>query len=217
MDWQAQGSNETLTVQEPDHDDDEFKGLSDDEEDDQDEDDVSVEKQTALNYLLFQLGSIIRRELGKAITPGPRSDSALIPKTAALQLLTALCNTLPDETLRHSAETILSPLIHLTSPERSITAHSTADFKSAHEELINNATELQDTLREKLGTTIFVRVLQQVQSAARERREERRAKRKVEAVTRPEVGERKKAKRVEREKERKREKNEFHRGKRRGW
>ena len=217
MAWHDQARNGTLAVQEPDQDE-EFKGLSDeDEAEEQEEEEVAEEGQTALEHLLSQLGSIIRRELGKAFTPGPRQESALIPKTAALQLLTAMCNTLPDETLQQSAQTILSPLLHLTSPDRSITAHSTADFKATHEELIKNATELQDALREKLGTGRFVQVLQLVQNAQRERREERRAKRKVDAVVRPEVVARKKAKRVEREKERKREKNEFHRGRRRGW
>jgi U3 small nucleolar RNA-associated protein 20 len=218
--WHAQGSNGVLAVQEPNDAEDEFRGLSDAEDQ---EDEVGNESagdgdsQTALEYLLSQLGSIIRRELGKATTPGPRQDTALIPKTAALQLLSALCNTLPTSTLSTSAETILSPLIHLTSPDRSIPAHVTTEFKTTHEELVKNATELQDSLRDKLGTTSFVKVLQRVQGAQRERREERRAKRKVDAVVRPEILARKKAKRVEREKERKREKNEFHRGKRRGW
>jgi U3 small nucleolar RNA-associated protein 20 len=218
IEWHAQGSKGVLAVQESEEAEEEFQGLSGGEDaEEEDETANDADAQTALEYLLSQLGAIIRRELGKATTPGPRQDTALIPKTAALQLLSAMCNTLPDETLQASATTILSPLIHLTSPDRSIPAHVTQDFKATHEELVKNATELQDSLREKLGTSTFVKVLQKVQGAQRERREERRAKRKVDAVVRPEVMARKKAKRVEREKERKREKNEFHRGKRRGW
>jgi U3 small nucleolar RNA-associated protein 20 len=217
MNWQADASNGSPALKDLGEAGDEFHGFSGDEQDDEEDSDDSSAKQTALAYLLVQLGAIIRREPGKALTPGPRQADTLIPKAAALQLLTALTNTLPEDTLNEVADIILAPLAHLTSPDLSITSHSTADFKTAHEEILRNATELQDTLRDKLGTTAFVHALQLVKNAQRERREERRAKRKVEAVARPDLVARKKAKRIERLKDKRTVKNAMERGKRRGW
>ncbi|KIW03162.1 uncharacterized protein PV09_05805 [Verruconis gallopava] len=214
--WQSNASS-MLAVKELDDNEEVFQGLSDAEEEEQEDVENVDDNLTAIKYLLSKLAAIIRRQLGKMIVPGPRQADSLLPKSAALSLLAALCNTLSLEALEESAVVILEPLVHLTSPDLSVTSFSTADFKNAHEELVTNATELQDTLRNKLGTSAFVDALQRVKAARSARREERRAKRKIDAVARPEIAAKKKAKRMERESEKRRAKNSLERGRRRGW
>jgi len=198
--------------------DDEFRGVSEDEQEVAEEvPAVSDTEQSATQYLLSQLAAIIRREPSKTTPGNPRQASTLIPKTSALQLLAAMCDSLSLPTLQASSNIILSPLVHLTSPDLSVSAYSTADYKTAHEELVKTATELQDSLRGKLGTTIFIEALQNVNSVQRKKADERRTKRRVDAVARPEVVARKRTKRAERDKERRREINAVERGRRRGW
>ena len=179
-----------------------------------------MEDKTAIAHLFESLAAILRREPAKArdlSQPLTRRADTLYPKSAAMQLMAVLSNAIPTSAIQDSSETVLLPLVHLTNPEVTAPSNSDASFKEAYDELVNNATELVDLLQKKLGTTEFVDTLQRVKKGIFERREEKRRKRKIEAVSMPEVVERRKARKREGEKIRRRERNLKERGKRRGW
>ncbi|KAF2402385.1 hypothetical protein EJ06DRAFT_580648 [Trichodelitschia bisporula] len=192
-----------------------------DEEDVSDED-VEEKKSfgTALEYMFARLTVVLRREPRKPKDPSQpllRPAKLLYPKTAALQLVSALCATLPVEALTPSLEIVLLPLIHLT--DTSITAPTSSDlaFTETYEALVRDATELMDLLQKKLGTTEYVNVMQKVKKGMQEKRDDRRTKRRIEAITMPEKVEKVKKRKREAEKARRKEKGALHRGQRRGW
>jgi U3 small nucleolar RNA-associated protein 20 len=175
-----------------------------------DDDEEPSQKTTALRYLVLELAATLKRNT-------EAKNSTLIPRSAALKLITALCTTLPRTELEPCLEAIMHPLIHLTDP--SITAPPTADdaFKEAYAELVAGATELMDLLQKKLGTVEFVRVLQAAKGKIAEHRDERRRKRRIEAVAQPEVAERRKTRKKEKVKVKKKERITTFRSRRRGW
>ncbi|KAF2862963.1 hypothetical protein K470DRAFT_255477 [Piedraia hortae CBS 480.64] len=106
---------------------------------------------------------------------------------------------------------LLRPLLALTSP--------VAALPGSYKPIVALAHEILDLLRTKAtgGAEGFNNAMRIATAQARERRDERRQKRRIEAVTDPvKVGELKRRKR-EREKNKKREKNERGRGRRRGY
>jgi U3 small nucleolar RNA-associated protein 20 len=74
-----------------------------------------------------------------------------------------------------------------------------------------------DALQRQFGTSEFVKAVGEVKTQIAARRDERRRKRKVEAVAAPEVREKRKVRKREKEKVRRKEKSFVQRGKRRGW
>ena len=99
-------------------------------------DDVAVEEnssqsRTVLEFIFQRLSSILRRE--------PRTTRApsLIPKTASLQLLAALCKRLPSSALIESVDTILLPLHNLTDPSIAAPFSTDEGFKTAHQTLVS--------------------------------------------------------------------------------
>jgi U3 small nucleolar RNA-associated protein 20 len=196
--------------------------LDDEAESEDDDEDFQEDRQmvAAIDHLFHVLAGITRRELRKPEDPSQaiyRRADVLYPKTAALQLTAALCTTLPAASLTPSIDTILLPLIHLT--DTNITAPTSQDpsFTDAYNALITNATELMDLLQNKLGTTAYVQVLQRVKKGMQAKRDERRIKRKIQAVSMPERAEVAKKRKRESDKVKRREKGEIARGKRRGW
>lgn len=115
----------------------------------------------------------------------PRA-AALVPKVAALDIISILVGTLPADKLQPSLHALLIPLHQLTDP--SIPIPSTIDeaFKTRHEALRNKATETMDALQRKFGTADYTAELLAVRERARRRREGRSRKRKIEAVIQPE-------------------------------
>ncbi|EON63763.1 hypothetical protein W97_02991 [Coniosporium apollinis CBS 100218] len=169
------------------------------------------EQKTVLQYLIERLCSVLRRE------PSSNRAPSLYTHTASLQLLAALCNSLPTSALQPSLPTILLPLHNLTDPAIAVPHSSDQAFVVAHKALRSTAQELMAALQAKLGTSEYVRVLQGVRQGVRERREGRRVKRRIEAVREPEkVGREKRIKR-EREKGKRKERSGEQRGRRRGW
>ncbi|KAJ9665174.1 U3 snoRNP protein [Coniosporium apollinis] len=169
------------------------------------------ERKTALQHLIERLSAILRRE------PPTNRAPSLYAHTASLQLLAALCNSLPTSSLQPSLPTLLLPLHNLTDPAIAVPHSSDPAFVAAHKALRSTAQELMAALQAKLGTSEYVRVLQGVREGVRERREGRRVKRRIEAVREPEkVGREKRVKR-EREKGKRKERSEEQRGRRRGW
>ena len=72
-------------------------------------------------------------------------------------------------------------------------------------------------LQKRMGTQEFLNVMSEVQKGVKARREERRTKRKIEAVAAPERFEREKKRRHDVARARKKERGREERGKRRGW
>lgn len=177
-----------------------------------------TQRPMAVDYLLHKLSKIIRRQPSKIREnhgrPLKRADS-VIPKSAALHVVAKLVDTLQKNLLSTSAEIILQPLVHLNEGADAATYDAT--YNEAMQQLNSSALEVLDKLQKKLGTTKYVNALQAVKKGVKERRDERRTKRKIEAVAQPEKAERYKRKKQESLKARRKEKNSVARGHRRGW
>ncbi|KAI9824863.1 MAG: U3 snoRNP protein [Thelocarpon impressellum] len=166
---------------------------------------------TALQHLLERLSSILRRE------PPNTKAASLVPKTAALQLIGTLCAQLPTSSLSPSLPTILLPLHNLTDASIAAPHSSDAAFTSAYKALQTTSQELKALLQSRLGTSAYVDVYAAVQKGVRERREGRRTKRRIGAVTEPERREAEKRRKGERKRERRKDRSGEERGRRRGW
>ncbi|GAB7341202.1 hypothetical protein MBLNU457_7490t1 [Dothideomycetes sp. NU457] len=199
--------------------DDSVDDASDADEVDDVDEDVEVDakahdNQTAISYLFYRLARILRRDLTTLKAP------ALIPKTTALQTMTALVNHLDASVLLadvKTLETLLAPLVSLTSPD--IPAPNTIDtsFNTAYSGLQTLAQEALNLLQKKVGTGEFVKIMSNVQKTLRDRREERRVKRRIERVAEPEAAERRKRKKFVGKRDKRKERGHEARGRRRGW
>lgn len=191
---------------------------SDEDEDDSDEnEEISNEKQkeshkkSAVRYIFEQTSSILRREFVTTRAP------SLIPKTASIGLIAALCRHLDPEQILESLPVLLLPLQHLT--DSSIPAPRSSDdaFRESYKGLVSNCHEVLDLLQKKLGTTEYISQMASIQEAIKTRREGRRVKRRIDAVTDPERYGRDKKRKNDRKREKRKEKGAEHRGRRRGW
>ncbi|PWY78231.1 HEAT repeat protein [Aspergillus heteromorphus CBS 117.55] len=183
---------------------------SDSEDEDQGERPAGSNK-SAIHYIFQQTSSILRREVLTTRAP------SLIPKNAAIGLLASLCRHLEVEHITNSLPVILLPLLHMT--DTSIPAPRSSDeaFRESYKGLVSNCHEVLDILQKKLGTTEYVKYMSQVQDTIKQRREGRRVKRRIEAVTEPERYEQDKKRRNDRKREKRKEKGAEHRGRRQGW
>ena len=168
---------------------------------DQEEEDDGIDQpkrtSSAIAYLLNRLSYIIRQD---TIPTKARS--------AAVQCQAALINQMQTVPNMVSA---LRPLYSLTDP--SIPRPST----EAYRDLTDKAQELLDAIRKKVGSEAYIAALGEAQKEARAKREERRQKRKIEAVSAPERWAKEKRKKHEAQKTKKKLKGLEARGKRRGW
>ena len=160
--------------------DDEWGGI-----DDQDEggDSDSPPPNITLQTLFTWLSDILVEET-------PAKAAYLVPKTAAMEIISALVSALPATSLAPSLTAILTSLAHLTDP--SIPAPHSAEgagsgFEARWEALSRGAAEAMDALQRRLGAAPYTRALLSVRERARRRREARGRKRKVDALARPEV------------------------------
>jgi U3 small nucleolar RNA-associated protein 20 len=173
-------------------------------EEDAEEDDVEEEDKangqdtTAIGYLLARLSAIIRRE-----------NTAAATRTAALQCQTALLNHL-SAPLPNTA-TLIRPLYNLTDPS------VPQPPGEAYVTLVSQARETLDLLQKKLGSEAYVAEMGKAKKASMEKRDERRRKRRIEAVSEPEKWAKEKKKKFDAKKARIKEKGAEERGKRRGW
>ncbi|GAB1215182.1 hypothetical protein ATERTT37_004368 [Aspergillus terreus] len=166
---------------------------------------------TAIRYIFEQASSVLRREL---LTT--RANS-LIPKTASIALLAALCRHLEAEQIRQALSAILITLHHFTDPSIPAPRSSDEAFRESYKTLVSNCHEVLELIQKKLGTSEYVNQMARVQEIVKERREGRRVKRRIEAVAEPEKYEREKKRRNDRKREKRKERGMEHRGKRRGW
>lgn len=166
------------------------------------------ESQQVLDRLLRQAAAVIRRD---------DTEQTLRSRLATLKFVARLCQDLSAEALQPSLHDILLPLLNLTDQSVSTAGVVNPENKGLHEELVRMAQELLDSFQTKLGTSRFIAGMQIVQREVKERREERRAKRRIEAVSAPEKAGRDKQKKNEIKKVKRREKNAQAAGHRRGW
>lgn len=170
-----------------------------DEDDDVEEEDKSNgQDTTAIGYLLSRLSGIVRRE-----------NTAAVTRTAALQAQTALLNHL-SAPLPNIA-TLIRPLYNLTDPS------IPQPPGEAYVALSGLARETLDLLQKKLGSEAYVAEMGKAKRASMEKRDERRRKRRIEAVSEPEKWAKEKKKKFDAKKARIKEKGAEERGKRRGW
>ncbi|KAL4973860.1 armadillo-type protein [Aspergillus desertorum] len=166
---------------------------------------------SAVRFIFEQASSILRREFVTTKAP------SLVPKTASIGLIAALCRHLEPKQILESLPVILLPLQHLT--DSSIPAPRSSDeaFRESYKALVSNCHEVLDLLQKKLGTTEYINQMSVIQEEIKKRREDRRVKRRIEAVADPEKYGRDKKRRNDRKREKRKEKSAEHRGKRRGW
>jgi U3 small nucleolar RNA-associated protein 20 len=166
---------------------------------------------TAIHRLMVRLSGIVRRD-----TKIMRLSS-LYPKSATMTLLETITNKLPILSLLSSLPHLLTTLSTLTDPLTTIPRSTDPVFNDTYTALIDKAREVMNTLQKRMGTQEYLKVMGDVQKGVRERREGRRQKRKVEAITAPEKFGREKKRRNNLQKVKRKERNAAYQGKRRGW
>ncbi|KAI7525007.1 hypothetical protein KC331_g17787, partial [Hortaea werneckii] len=172
---------------------------SDAEEEVQEEEDARVQKRgsTALAYLLNRLSYVLRQ-----------TTFSTVARTGALQAQAALLNQLDSIP---NLQSVLRPLYILTDPS---IPQPPGD---AHRGLSDKAHELLDLIQKKLGSEAYVAALGETRKEVKARREERRQKRKIEAVSAPERLAKEKKRKHEGARAKKKAVNAEMRGRRRGW
>lgn len=188
----------------------------DEEEEDQAEENTTTPNKTTqsrspLHYIFRQLSDILRREIIST------RAGALMSKTASMALIAAICRHLDAEKLMGSLRLILLPLQHLIDPNITHPRSSDPDFQTAYKALVTNAQEILDLLQKKLGTTEYVTQVASIQENIRARRDERRSKRRIEAVADPEKFGREKKRKNDRKKFKRSERDRGFRDRRRGY
>ena len=183
----------------------------DDAEDDSDQVHEQTLNQNPLQYIFDQVSVILRRELKAAKAP------MLVPKVAAGQLLASLCSHLPPQNLTRYLSTILYSLHNLIDPNIMAPSSFDQEFKAKYQSLVSNAHGIIELLQKRLGTSEVVSVMAEIKKVVDKKRDERRVKRKIEAVTDPERVGLKREKKHTKAKLRRKEKNAEQRSRRRGW
>nr|POE48093.1 u3 small nucleolar rna-associated protein 20 [Quercus suber] len=141
------------------------------EETSEEDDLASAEKKsfTALSYLLNRLSYIVRQEVYSASA-----------RTSALKAQQVIISALSRTSFEDSLSTILRPLYALTDPSIPQPAGE------AHKVLIDHAQETMELLQKKIGAEAYMKVLGEVRKGIQDTRQERRRKRRIEAVAAPE-------------------------------
>ena len=161
---------------------------------------VDATPPTAIHRLTIRLSGILRKD-----------KSTMTSKTAIMNLFDTLAAKFPLEPFTSSLAHLLTTLSTLAS------TNTAAPRSDAHKALGDKASEVMNTLQKRLGTQEYLKVMAEVQKGVRERREERRRKRKVEAVVDPEKWGKEKRRRHDVKRVNRKEKSKEERGKRRGW
>ncbi|CAD0094511.1 unnamed protein product [Aureobasidium mustum] len=198
------------TAQEDDEQEDEEDETADAEDEDEETASTSAPT-TALHHLLSRLSALIRRD------DGAPTASVLSAKTGALQAIASLCNILPSTHISPSLPSILTPIYLLTDASIAAPRLATESLQKSYQDLKALATEVASLLQKKLGSTDYVVAMRGVQEQVRGRREERRRKRRIEAVSAPAKYAADKRRKHDITKAKRKEKSAEARGKRRGW
>jgi U3 small nucleolar RNA-associated protein 20 len=192
--WQGlQNKNGTEHVSDDEDEDD------DENEDDERDPDTKKESPSALTYILLRLSKI-------TLQPAQSPPSRL----AAMTCISTLLPHLPSTT-NLPIQPILRPLFALTDPN--IPNPPTAAYKA----LEDRARELMEQIQRLLGNQAYIAALSVTRAEAKARRDGRRTKRRIEAVSKPEQWAKEKKRRHETKKIKAKIKGEEARGRRRGW
>jgi U3 small nucleolar RNA-associated protein 20 len=174
---------------------------------------TSTAPPAAIHRLMIRLSGLVRRD-----------NRSMLAKTTTINLLETILTKFPLEPLASSLPHVLTTLNTLVDPATTIPrAHTNPMSMSLNEpneqykSLIDKAREIMSTLQKRMGTQDYLKVMSDVQKLVRERREERRRKRKVEAVVDPERAEKEKRRRHDVKRVKRKEKGMESRGLRRGW
>ena len=159
-----------------------------------------------------------------------RSTHSMLANLESTKLLVQLCeegdlNTLTQPDILKSLLVFIATIIDPAVPRRNQTstqglaAGSTtvSEESAAAESLDSEVHNLSNVLQERLGTAEYATQFQKVRREVLARRGERKRKRQVDAVSRPERAEKIKKKKREAGRERRKEKNNFAAGRRRGY
>jgi U3 small nucleolar RNA-associated protein 20 len=166
---------------------------------------------TAIHRLMIRLSGLVRRD-----------NRSMLAKTSTIHLLETIATKLPLEALASSLPHLLTTLKTLVDPATTIprshtTPTSLNEPNEAWKALIDKAREIMNALQKRMGTQAYLGIMAEVQKAVRLRREERRRKRKVEAVVDPEKAEKEKRRRHDVKRVKRKEKGAEGRSMRRGW
>ncbi|KAH8724417.1 armadillo-type protein [Phaeosphaeriaceae sp. PMI808] len=166
---------------------------------------------TAIHRLMIRLSGLVRRD-----------NRSMLAKTSTIHLLETIYTKFPLEPLSSSLPHVLTTLNTLVDPATTIPrAHTTPtslnEPNEQYKALIDKAREIMNTLQRRMGTTEYLGAMGEVQKMVRQRREERRMKRKVEAVVDPEKAEKEKRRRHDVKRVKRKERGLENRGMRRGW
>lgn len=165
----------------------------------------------AIHRLMIRLSGLVRRD-----------NRSMLAKTTTIHLLETILTKFPLEPLASSLPHVLTTLNTLIDPATTIPrAHTNPmtlnEPNEQYKSLIDKAREIMNTLQKRMGTQDYLKVMSEVQKLVRERREERRRKRKVEAIVDPERAEKEKRRRHDVKRVKRKEKGIESRGMRRGW
>jgi U3 small nucleolar RNA-associated protein 20 len=166
---------------------------------------------TAIHRLMIRLSGIVRKD-----------KSTMNAKTTIMNLFDTIAAKFPLEPLSTSLPHLLTTLSTLTDatatfPKSSAALVSNNAPNDPYKALADKAREVMNTLQKRLGTQEYLNVMAEVQRGVRERREERRRKRKVDAVLDPEKVGKEKRRRHDVKRVKRKERSAEERGKRRGW
>lgn len=168
-----------------------------DDASDEETDQATEDKVSALANLLRRLASMLMAD-----------KFSVMSRTAALQCCSALINQMASIP---NLQVLLRPLYALTDPT---VPKPPGDLYKALEEKAHEALEL---IQKKIGSEAYVAALAVTRAEAKSRRDERRQKRRIEAVAEPERWAAGKKRKYEGKREKKKAKGAEARGKRRGW
>ncbi|KAL5116990.1 U3 snoRNP protein [Pleosporales sp. CAS-2024a] len=166
---------------------------------------------SAIHRLMIRLSGLVRRD-----------NRSMLAKTSTIHLLETVFAKFSLEPLASSLPHVLTTLNTLVDPATTIPrAHTNPmtlnEPNEQYKSLIDKAREIMNTLQKRMGTPDYLKVMSEVQKLVRERREERRRKRKVEAIVDPEKAEKEKRRRHDIKRVKRKEKGLESRGMRRGW
>ncbi|KAH9220293.1 HEAT repeat protein-like protein [Leptodontidium sp. 2 PMI_412] len=178
------------------------------EDEEDEEEDGTEDGRSALRFLFTRLSSLLRKEIS------PPRLTTLLPKTNALTLLQTLILTLSMPSLLPVLQLIVQPLHHITDPNIPTPYSTDEAFRSGYEDMKTSSEALLESVKRKVGIEMYSEALLEVGKRVKKNREERRAKRKIEAVSAPEKAGKDKARKTERKKERRKEKGVEYKSKR---
>ena len=164
----------------------------------------------ALAYLFVKAAGILPRHPSMIRSDNWRSQAAV------LQLLSSLIQSLTSEAIVPSVKVILAPLHSLVVSDSKASTNCEQSVREAHKSILEKSNDIMDKLRDNFNVE-FLKALQEIRRETFEKRKERRAKRKLEAVNMPEKDLAKKRKKHELARRNRKEKSSQARGKRRGW